>query len=51
MQAILCVLNTLNGLISIFCIGAGLYIVLAPWGIMSSYFFGSGMITILVGGN
>ena len=49
-QAIMYILNTLNGLISIMFIGGGLYIVFAPWGIMRSYFFASGLITILIGG-
>ena len=49
-QAVMYILNTLNGLISVIFIGGGMYIVLAPWGMMSSYFYASGVITILIGG-
>jgi len=48
-QLLMLTINVLNGLISLFFLGVGIYILLAKWGTLSGYFFGTGLILVLFG--
>jgi len=49
-QLLMLVINVLNGLTSLSFLGVGMYLLLANWGPLSGYFFGTGLIFVLLGG-